>query len=108
MDPQKNNEETNDLPPEYCQYPDVGCEFSPTCLNCHLPICVFDERGGKQALKKRTRANEMKQLFTDKGKSVRELAQIYDVSVRTVQRALKEAKKTSTISNLEDAHEEEG
>ena len=78
-----------DLPPEYCQYHDEGCEFAQSCLNCHLPICVYDEPGGKQRLLKRRRAAEMARLFTREGKSIGELAQIFGVSSRTVQRALK-------------------
>jgi AraC-like DNA-binding protein len=83
------NDFTFDLPPEYCQYQDNGCEFSRSCLNCHLPVCVYDELGGKQRLLKRHRAAEMARLFTKEGKSISELAQIFSVSRRTVQRALK-------------------
>jgi AraC-like DNA-binding protein len=79
----------SDLPPEFCQYHDAGCEFSKSCLNCHLPVCVYDEPGGKQRLLKRQRAAEMARLFTTERKSVGELAQIFNVSIRTVQRALK-------------------
>ena len=78
-----------DLPPEYCQYHDEGCEFAQSCLNCHLPICVYDEPGGKQRLLKRRRAAEMARLFTHEGKNIGELARIFGVSGRTVQRALK-------------------
>jgi AraC-like DNA-binding protein len=79
----------SDLPPEYCQYHDEGCEFAESCLNCHLPVCVYDEPGGKQKLKKKRRASDMARLFTQEGKSIKELAQIFAVSIRTVQRALK-------------------
>lgn len=78
-----------DLPPEYCQYNDDGCEFGGSCLNCHLPICIYDEPGGKQQYLKHQRAQEMARLFSNKGKSVKELAGIFNVSTRTVQRALK-------------------
>ena len=78
-----------DLPPEYCQYNDDGCEFGGSCLNCHLPICIYDEPGGKQRFLKRKRALEMARLFSSEGKSVKELAGIFSVSTRTVQRALK-------------------
>jgi AraC-like DNA-binding protein len=56
-----------------------------------LPICVYDEPGGKQRLLKRRRAAEMARLFTMESKTVKELAQIFGVSKRTVQRALKSA-----------------
>lgn len=78
-----------DLPPEYCQYQDNGCEFAESCLNCHLPICIYDEPGGKQRLLKRRRNAEMIRLATVEGKSIREIAPIFGVSTRTVQRALK-------------------
>jgi len=84
--------ENDALPPEDEIYPDAGCEFSPTCLNCRLPVCIYDEPGGKQAVLKRRRAAEMCRLHYQEGKTIRELAGIFRVSVRTVQRVLKESK----------------
>jgi hypothetical protein len=78
-----------DLPPEYCQYADSGCEFSETCLNCPLPLCVYEEPDGKRRLVKRNRAVEMAKLRDDEGKTVGEIAVIFGVSIRTVQRVLK-------------------
>jgi len=92
-----------DLPPEYCQYRDVGCEFSQSCLNCHLPICIYDEPGGKQKLLKRRRAKEMASLFTGEGKSIGELAQVFGVSTRTVQRSLKLAFGDKAVKPAENA-----
>jgi DNA invertase Pin-like site-specific DNA recombinase len=80
-----------DLPPEFCQYRDQGCEFAHSCLNCPLPVCVYDEPGGKTRLFKRKRQADMAQLFIKEGKNIRELAKIYKVSRRTVQRTLKVA-----------------
>ena len=88
-------EQTNDfgldLPPEYCRYRDEGCEFADSCLNCPLPVCIYEEPGGKRRLLKRRRAREMARLFTDEGKGIKELAQMFGISQRTVQRALKVA-----------------
>ena len=78
-----------DFLPEFCRYHDEGCEFADSCLNCPLPICVYDEPGGKRRLLKRRRAQEMARLFTTEGKGQKELAKIFGVSQRTVQRALK-------------------
>lgn len=89
-----------DVLPEYCQYHDNGCDFSESCLNCPLPVCVHDEPGGRQKLLKKRRAMEMARLFADEGKSVRELALIFGVSRRTVERDLKSAKQG------EDRHSE--
>jgi hypothetical protein len=83
------NDCIEDLPPEYCHYHDEGCEFSEFCLSCPLPVCIYDEPDGKQKLLRRRRAAEMARLFTKEGKNIRELAQIFNVSNRTVHRTLK-------------------
>ena len=80
-----------DLPPEYCRYRDEGCDLSCSCLNFPFPNCVYEEPGGRQRWVKKIRAREMARLFTTKGKSIKELALIFGVSQRTVQRALKVA-----------------
>ena len=89
MELEKANEVELDLPPEYCQYRDEGCDLADSCLNCPLPGCVYDEPGGRQHWLKKSRAREMVRLFTVEGKGIGELAQIFGVSQRTVQRALK-------------------
>jgi AraC-like DNA-binding protein len=52
-------------------------------------VCVYDEPGGKQRFLKRRRALGMARLHRNENKTVGELAAIFGVSVRTVQRALK-------------------
>jgi hypothetical protein len=78
-----------DLPPEYCHYQDEGCELAESCLNCPFPECIYDEPGGKQRLLKEQRNAEIARLFGTGKKSVKELAQMFNLSVRTIQRALK-------------------
>ncbi len=78
-----------DLPPEYCHYQDEGCDLADSCLNCPFTRCIYDEPGGKQRWLKRLRAREMVRLFTTEGKGIKELALMFGVSQRTVQRALK-------------------
>ena len=78
-----------DLPPEFCHYKDEGCELAESCLNCPFPGCIYDEHGGKQRLLKRQRDAEIVRLFKKEAKGVKELASIFGVSQRTVQRALK-------------------
>ncbi|MFH0769531.1 MAG: helix-turn-helix domain-containing protein [Chloroflexota bacterium] len=78
-----------DLPPEYCRYRDEGCELASSCLECPFTRCIYDEPGGKQRWLKRLRAREMLRLFTAEGKGTKELALMFGVSRRTVQRALK-------------------
>ena len=77
-----------DLPPEYCRYRDGGCEFASSCLDCPFPRCIYDEPRGRQRWQKRLRDKEITNLFTREGKEVKELALMFGVSQRTVQRAL--------------------
>jgi hypothetical protein len=86
----RNNE--LDLPPEYCHYRDEGCEFADSCLNCPFPQCIYEQPRGRQRWLKRLRAGEIMRLFTTGGKGVKELAIMFGVSQRTIQRALKRAK----------------
>jgi hypothetical protein len=89
---EKGEESKLDLKPEYCHYKDVGCEYARFCLECPYPQCLYDEPGGRQRWLKERRNKEINKLFTA-GCKVKELARLFDVSQRTVQRALKE--KTS-------------
>ncbi len=81
-----------DLPPEYCHYRDEGCDLADSCLNCPLPRCIYDQSGGKQRWLKRLRDREIIRLASTEGKGVKELAMMFRLSQRTVQRALKRVK----------------
>jgi len=96
MELQKNDEIEIDLPPEYCRYRDEGCELAESCLECPFAECIYDRPGGKQRWLKTVRNREMARLFTGEGKRIKELAEIFGVSQRTVQRALKTALGNST------------
>ncbi len=95
LEPDDFAEEINgierDLPPEYCHYRDDGCELADSCLNCPFPQCIYDQPRGRQQWLKKMRAREMAKLFTSRGKGLKELAEMFGVSRRTVQRALKVA-----------------
>lgn len=86
-----------DLPPEYCQYRDEGCEFAGSCLACPLPRCVLDMPGGKQRWLKGLRDRDVVRRFTAEGSGIKELALIFDVSQRTIQRILKRTKDESNL-----------
>jgi hypothetical protein len=81
--------EKQDLPPEFCHYRDEGCEYSVSCLACPFPQCLYDEPRGRQHWLKDLRNKEIKRLFAG-GWKIRELAPLFGVSQRTIQRALKE------------------
>ena len=84
-----------DLPPEYCRYRDEGCELADSCLKCPFPQCVYDEPGGRQRWRKRMRDKEISRMFSSEGKGLKELALIFNVSQRTIQRALKSSLATA-------------
>lgn len=77
-----------DLLPEYCRYQDDGCEFADSCLNCSFPECIYAQPGGRQHWLKKLRDREVLKLHA-KGKGVKELAEMFGTSQRTVQRILK-------------------
>jgi transcriptional regulator of acetoin/glycerol metabolism len=85
-----------DLPPEYCHYQDNGCEFADSCLDCPFPDCLYDQPGGKQRWLKALRDEAVLRLFDDQGRRVKELARMFGVSRRTIQRILKQARDIST------------
>lgn len=77
-----------DLLPEEFPYADEGCELSTSCLNCPFPSCIEEEPWGKEKFLKQRRAKRMMELKQE-GKSVGEIARIFGISPRTVQRWLK-------------------
>jgi lambda repressor-like predicted transcriptional regulator len=81
--------------PEEFPYEDKGCELSPSCLDCPFPDCLEEEPWGKERFLKRRRAQRMLELKRE-GKSLKEIARIFGVSPRTVQRWLKVAEPTSS------------
>ena len=91
MELEETNEVELDLPPEYCHYRDEGCDLAASCLDCPFSRCIYDEPRGKQRWLKKMRAREMARLFTAEGRRIKELALMFGVSQRTVQRALKVA-----------------
>ena len=82
-----------DLPPEYCHYRDEGCDLADSCLSCPFPQCIYEQPRGRQRWLKQLRDREITGKFNREGKGVKELALLFGVSQRTVQRALKRAKK---------------
>jgi DNA-binding CsgD family transcriptional regulator len=82
-----------DLLPEEIEWRDEGCEVFASCLNCPLPRCVEEESRGQQRLKIAARNRRMAEL-RKRGKSLNEIAELFSVSRRTVERALKQNKKS--------------
>jgi hypothetical protein len=81
-------ESEHDLLPEFFHYRDEGCDLAATCLNCPFPQCIYEQPGGRQHWLKMARNREIIRLFTREGKEIKELALMFGVSTRTVQRSL--------------------
>lgn len=71
--------------PENTRYRDTGCDVSPSCLVCPLPVCRYDLPYGIRAFKVVHHTLRVMEL-TREGHSRREIAQDVGVTVRTVSR----------------------
>ena len=94
-----------DLLPEHYHYQDEGCDSATTylghqsiCLNCPFPKCIYDQPGGKQHWLKGQRDSEIVRLFNAEDVKVRELAMMFGMSQRTVQRILKNSLPVLSLS----------
>ena len=75
--------------PDYLEYCDQGCSLFPSCLQCPLPRCRYDEQEGGRRPATRLRDGELLRQRRLAGKSVAELARSFGVSTRTVQRIMR-------------------
>jgi DNA-binding CsgD family transcriptional regulator len=80
-------ETVEDLLPEHVRYRDEGCELFPSCLSCPLPQCRYDGPERRQ-MAKELRNEEVVRLHGE-GNTIRELAERYDVSARTIYRIVR-------------------
>ncbi|MEX2372327.1 MAG: HTH domain-containing protein [Dehalococcoidia bacterium] len=78
----------SDALPEQVEYRDDGCDLFPSCLACPLPRCRYDVPGGVRAMLNQERDHQIRVMREAAGLSVDALADRFDVSRRTVFRAL--------------------
>jgi hypothetical protein len=88
-----------DILPELYPYRDDGCEVSPSCLNCPLPRCKYDEPGWYPRELRQQRDRQILQARDAQGLTVPELSQRFGVSQRTVFRALRAGKEQSSAQS---------
>jgi hypothetical protein len=81
-----------DALPENTEYRDGGCDLYPSCLNCPLPRCRYDEAGGAAAMLRIGRDASIARLAERERFSAHELAAMFGVSRRTVFRVLRRAR----------------
>ena len=66
-------------------YIDTGCSLFPKCLECPLPRCRYDMRAWEQGLPSMIRNLKIKQGLNE-GRTIKELAEEYGLSERTIWR----------------------
>ena len=85
--------------PEHTQYTDTGCEVSPSCLRCPLPVCRYDYADAGSALralnavrvlKNAQRDDEIRRLRAE-GLSLKEIAERFQIGTSSVFRVVREA-----------------
>jgi len=67
------------------------------CLNCPLEKCIYDEHRGKEHYHKKLRDQEIIRLFTTEGKRRKELALMFNITQRTVNRAIKSSRSKKEV-----------
>ncbi|MBM31400.1 MAG: hypothetical protein CL764_00925 [Chloroflexi bacterium] len=89
----------SDTLPEYSNYIDNGCDLFDSCLNCPLPRCRYDDPGWIQ--KEKIEERDMKIYRKRKeGCSIKILAKEYNLSTRTIHRAMRRIEKYNEEFNL--------
>lgn len=78
-----------DALPEYTDYADRGCDLYPSCLNCPLPRCRYEEAGGAPAMLRTGRDANILRLAQRDGLGVDRLAEMFGLSRRTIFRVLR-------------------
>ena len=77
-----------DQEPELFPYKDDGCELSPSCLNCPLPRCKYDDPGWMQRERRKKRDYAVIQAREREGLTIPQLTERFRVSERTIFRIL--------------------
>lgn len=82
--------------PDFFRYQDDGCEVSPKCVECPLPMCRYEHASGLRGVLNMARDEEIWQMKRA-GVYPPEIAKSLGVSLRTVFRAL-EARKAASAA----------
>ncbi|MEX2598184.1 MAG: HTH domain-containing protein [Dehalococcoidia bacterium] len=94
----RRNEPAIDGLPEQTHYADTGCEASGSCFNCPLPQCKYDNPAWYQEYRRRGRDMEVLAAYQEEQLSVFQVAQRFNVSPRTVHRAIQRAMSPMAMS----------
>ena len=84
--------------PENMSYRDTGCEVSASCLTCPLPQCKYDDPLWYQQYRRQGRDQLILAAHKGEGANVFDLAQRFELSPRTIHRALRRLRMPATMS----------
>ncbi len=77
----------SDLPPEFCHFPDIGCEVAFSCLGCPYDKCLEEGRRAKELMARQLRDIEISNMCNGDPDKVDGIATWLELSPRTVRRA---------------------
>lgn len=75
--------------PGHESYVDTGCEVAPTCLQCPLSRCKFDDMAWFTTYRRMARDFRVAAAIHKEGLTTREAAERFAVTPRTILRVLK-------------------
>ena len=84
-----------DAVPEMYHYEDTGCEVSPSCLNCPLPQCKYDDPVWFQKHRRIARDLKVWSTMGAEGLTVEAAAERFSVTVRTVFRIMRRCREAA-------------
>ncbi len=102
--PKKQDEQPDGYTPRdytHGAFKDRGCKEAPSCLSCHLPVCIHDLYDGHPGIKAKQKAiarhiksaaykrHAVVNHAIESGLTVRQAAELCGVSNRTALRALR-------------------
>ena len=76
-----------DVVSELLHYQDQGCRYSPTCLGCPYPICLFEHKYGSRVALAQFRGTAIRAAY-DAGELVPAIAVRFGLSERGVYHAI--------------------
>jgi hypothetical protein len=75
-----------DVIPEHFPYRDNGCNAYPSCLQCPIPQCKYDDPGWLTRVCRDDRDSQVLRIRRDEGATIVEVARRFHISQRTVHR----------------------
>jgi hypothetical protein len=91
-----------DAVPEMYHYEDTGCEVSPSCLNCPLPQCKYDDPVWFQRYRRMGRDMKVWRTINSESLTAEEAARRFSVTVRTVFRIMRRCRETIPGMDVEE------